>query len=369
MTRSVHVGFSLYPTDEAYAAALPLIEAGIVDALEWTVDVTFGWDAVPDRVSALLDPFADRLYGHGVCLSPTTARFDATAAAWLCELARDRRRYRHVTEHWGFSRAGQIARGAPLPLPASSAVVAATTHALRALAEVVRAPIGLENLALALSADELDSQPAMLAQTLAAVDGVLLLDLHNVWCQAVNFERDVRELIARYPLDRVRQIHVAGGGWSESSYGKPVRRDTHDGWVPAEVMELVAWTIPRCPALEVVVLERIPGALELASTHGPWRDEWRTLADIVRAAAREPMVAVPAAMHAVLPVHSLDELARYQDAIADVLVADRTSPAHAAHAVLLAHPDTAPFRDEVRRWELRALEVAIALVDKWSVLA
>src|SRR5687768_1879456 len=98
--RDVQVGFSLYPTEELRVAALPLIEAGLIGAVEWTVDVAFGWDEpLPDWVTTVLDAYArdGRLYGHGVCLSPNTARFDDAACAWLAELARDPRRYRHVT--------------------------------------------------------------------------------------------------------------------------------------------------------------------------------------------------------------------------------------------------------------------------------
>src|SRR5256885_13909796 len=123
VTRSIKVGFSLYPTDEVRDAARPLLEAGLVDAIEWTVDFGFG-EVLPDWVEALLDAFAstDALFGHGVVLSPTSARFDEMSVAWLAELARDRHRYRHVTDHWGWSRAHGLVRGAPLPLVAGEAV-------------------------------------------------------------------------------------------------------------------------------------------------------------------------------------------------------------------------------------------------------
>jgi len=368
MTSQVSVGVALYPTYEACLAAYPLIETGLVDALEWTVDVAPG-EELPERVTTPLEHFAglDQLYGHGVALSPTSARFDDASLAWLAEVARDRRRYRHVTEHWGFARARGIASTAPLPLPAAESVVAVTAHALRALREVVRAPVGLENLALALSPDELTSQPAMIARTLDAVDGVLLLDLHNLWCQAVNFGRDVRELALLYPLARVRQIHVAGGRWSESSYGDRVRRDTHDGWVPLEVLELLAWIIPRCPALDVVVLERIPDALADDSVHPVWRDELRAVRDIVTRAAAEPVITVAPPRDVALDARaSVADLARFQDAVVEVLLAPRVDDAD-TFAALLAHPGIAPFRDQVARWQPRQLEVAIELVATWSV--
>lgn len=318
-------------------------------------------------MTALLDAYAaeHRLYGHGLRYSPCSARFDDDSRGWLARLAADvaRHRYRHVTEHWGWSRTRGLARGAPLPLPASEAVIAGTTRALRAMAEVAGVPVGLENLALALSDDDVDAQPAMLARVLDAIDGVLLLDVHNLWCQAVNYARDPRELAARYPLARVRELHLAGGGWSESAYGAPFRRDTHDAVVPDEVIELVGWLIPRCPALEVVIVERLPHALGDEPAREAWRGEVRRIADVVRDAARVPLEAVAAVAAApVEPAATLDELAAFQDATF-VALCDAPDPV-AVRDALLGHPR---FADQVARWDLRALEVARALVARWSV--
>ncbi len=354
--RSIHAGIALFAAEELRVAASPLFQAGVIDALEWTVDL--GWtEPLPDWVTALLDHYGaeGRLYGHGVTLSPTTA--GDPDPAWLERLARDPFRYRHVTEHWGFSRGRRLAINAPLPLVASEAVVASTTRALRALAAAARVPVGLENLALAMSEHDVLAQPAMLAQVLDAIDGVLLLDLHNVWCQAVNYRRDPRELVARYPLARVRELHVAGGSWSTTADGGRFRRDTHDALAPDEVLELVAWTIPRCPALEVVILERLPTAID---DHDAWRAEVTRLAAVVQRAAAQPIVAPLAVEHPRSPAHAIDEVAAFQDAMTEVLLAGGEL------AALLAHPSTAPFRDQVARWEPRAFAVAVALAATWG---
>lgn len=361
--REVHVGFSFFATEAQRLAALPLFEAGVIDALEHTVDV--GWSApLPEWAQALLEHYgaAGRLYGHGVSLSPCSAEADDAATRWLEQVARDPWRYRHLTEHWGFSRARGLVRSAPMPLPACAAAVATTTRALRALADVARVPVGLENLALAMSAADVDAQPAMLGRVLDEVDGVLLLDLHNLWCQAVNYARDPQALALRYPLARVRQLHLAGGSWSDSAFGAPFRRDTHDGAIPDEVLALAARLIPRCPALEVVIVERLPTAIGDADA---WRAEWTRVAELVRRAAREPLVATPAPPRVELDdTASIDALGRFQDAMTQTLVDGRR-----VRATLLEHPACAPFRDQVAAWDLRAVEVAIALTAKWGVLA
>jgi uncharacterized protein len=357
--RAIHVGISLFETEAQRIAALPLFEAGEVDAVEHTVDVS--WDGEsPAWFVALLEHYgaADRLYGHGVSYSPTTIEANP---AWLERLAAEPHRYRHLTEHWGFSRARALRRGAPMPLVASEAVVQSTITAMRALADVARVPVGLEILALALSPMNALAQSIMITRVLDAIDGVLLLDLHNAVCQATNFGFDPKELIARYPLDRVRQLHVAGGSWSESAFGPPFRRDTHDALVPDDVFELVTWVIPRCPALEVVILERLPTALDDGTA---WRREWQRLAAVVREAGRQPLVEPPPAIITPLPDdHGAEDVAAFQDAMYATLLAGGAP--RDVHATLLAQ--AGPFGDQVSRWEPRAIEVAIALAGKWAV--
>lgn len=358
--RVIHVGFSLFDTEAQRTAALPLFERGEVDAIEHTVDL--GWDrALSAWFAALLEHYgeAGRLYGHGVSYSPTTVGMNTS---WLEHLARDRFRYRHVTEHWGFSRAEGLVRGAPMPLVASEVVVQSTIAAMRAMADAVRVPVGIENLALALSPLNALAQSIMITRVLDAIDGVLLLDLHNAWCQAINFGFDPKELIARYPLDRVRQLHVAGGSWSSSLFGAPFRRDTHDALAPDEVFDLVAWTIPRCPALDAVILERLPTALD---DHAAWRREWQRLAEVVRGAAKQPLVEPAPAIVTPLPDdHDAGDVERFQNAMYAALRAG--GDPRDVHAALRAK--AGPFAEQVSRWEPRAIEVAIALAAKWAEL-
>src|SRR5262249_52285421 len=85
-----------------------------------------------------------------------------------------------------------------------------------------------------------------------------LLDVHNLWTQCQNLGLCAEELLARYPLDRVKEMHVSGGSWyvpsSESRKG-PFRLDSHDGPVPRDVFALVPLALKSCPNLELVILE------------------------------------------------------------------------------------------------------------------
>lgn len=78
----------------------------------------------------------------------------------------------------------------------------------------------------------------------------ILLDLHNLWCNEQNGRASVRQVIAELPLDRVWEIHLAGG---QSWQGYWL--DAHSGIVPTAVMELAAEIIPTLPNLKAIFFE------------------------------------------------------------------------------------------------------------------
>src|SRR4051812_6214425 len=106
MPSRLHVGLSILPEEDLRVAQLPLFADGLVDAIEWTIDVEFD-GGLPSWVEPLLDHYAAAgvLYGHGVQFSPLSARFEARQARWLEQASRAlaKRPYRHVSEHFGFT--------------------------------------------------------------------------------------------------------------------------------------------------------------------------------------------------------------------------------------------------------------------------
>jgi hypothetical protein len=115
------------------------------------------------------------------------------------------------------------------------------------------------------------------------------------------------------------------------------------------------------------VLERIPDALADESLHPAFRDELRTVRDVVMRAAAEPVLAVERVGELAMDGRaSVKELARFQDAVVEVLLAPRANAADTL-AALLDHSGIAPFRDQVACWQPRQLEVAIEVVGTWSV--
>ena len=154
---------------------------------------------------------------------------------------------------------------------------------MQQLAKVAKVPIGLENLAFAFGLPDVMSQGIFLDRLLAAVDGFLLLDLHNLYCQIHNFNLSALEILARYPLDRVKEIHISGGSWSQHGSRK-IRRDTHDNAVPAAVFELLATVVNLCPQLEFVIFERIGNTLKTASSQAQFRRDYHRIVKIIQQA-------------------------------------------------------------------------------------
>ena len=79
---------------------------------------------------------------------------------------------------------------------------------LKQLADVAQVPVGLENLALALSQKDVLEQGQFLDALLEPVEGFIVLDVHNLYCQMHNFQLTAQEILQTYPLNRVKEIHI-----------------------------------------------------------------------------------------------------------------------------------------------------------------
>lgn len=76
----------------------------------------------------------------------------------------------------------------------------------------------------------------------------LLLDVNNIYVSAVNHGFDPFAYTAGLPMDRVRQIHLAG-----HSQGETLLIDTHDKPVPAPVWSLFAHVMERAGPVAVMI--------------------------------------------------------------------------------------------------------------------
>lgn len=367
-----HAALALNLDSALLRASMRLLEAGEVDAVEWSFDALFAVPEVPGWFTDLIDHFAraGRLYGHGVFFSLFDGRWRAEQDDWLRQLRAVVERFdlRHVSEHFGFLSGADFHRGAPLGVPLTSTTLALGRDRLARLVDAARRPVGLENLALAFGSDDVARQGEFIDALLAPTDGFAILDLHNLYCQAHNFDVAPDRLLATYPLHRVRELHLAGGSWevSEAQPGRRIRRDTHDDRVPDEVWSLLDLALTRCPHVELAVLEHLPSHLHSREQGDGFRTDFRRLRKTLTAAEhRDPERSKESA--AALPIPSDDppltdeRLYAEQRALVDVL---STAPnAKAAHARLRASdlPNWG-----VDTWDLAMVETAMRIVRKWA---
>jgi uncharacterized protein (UPF0276 family) len=274
------------PEDSFRQAAYPLFEAGQVDLLEWSFDTGWPVAQLPDWMQGLLQFYGQRgqLLGHGVTFSLLSGRWTDRHQQWLRSLREEtaRYRYRHISEHYGFMTAGNYQQGAPLPVLKTAETIRLGQDRLRHFAQAAGCPVGLENLAFAFGPRDVLDQGSFLEALLEPVDGFLLLDLHNLYCQSVNFHIPWIELIARYPLRRVRELHLSGGSWfSEDSSRPPLRRDTHDGAVPDELLAMLPVVLEKAAAVEAVIFEQLSHSLQTADSQKQFQADYRKIRAIV----------------------------------------------------------------------------------------
>ena len=259
------VGLNLMNTDDFRLAAFPLFEQDLVDIVEFSFDITWKGLPEPEWLTELLNYFSTerKLLGHGVHFSALSAEWQPRQQVWLEQLKAEcqRRNYTHVSEHFGFMTAGNFHEGFPLPVPRTEGSLRIGRDRLKMLADAAQRPIGLENLALAMCPDDVRGQGEFIDELLEPIDGFVLLDLHNLYCQLENFKVDAEQLMDSYPLQRVREIHISGGSWAEPM-GQPFRRDTHDGAVPERVFELIPLALQKCPNVQAVIFERLSSTME-----------------------------------------------------------------------------------------------------------
>ncbi len=139
-----------------------------------------------------------------------------------------------------------------LPIPFTREAVRHTITRVRDLQSRLPVPLLLENITYyaELGAAEME-EADFIAAVLEGADVGWLLDVNNVYVNALNFGFDPKEWLSRMPLDRVAQLHIAG----HRKFG-PITVDTHGAAVIDPVIDLMQWTLTRLGRPVPVLLER-----------------------------------------------------------------------------------------------------------------
>ncbi|MCU0869965.1 MAG: DUF692 domain-containing protein [Burkholderiales bacterium] len=149
---------------------------------------------------------------HGVGLS--LGRADGVDPAHLQRLARLVARIEPavVSDHLCWGAIGDAHWNDLLPLPMTPAALDVVATAVSRVQDTLRRPILVENVSAYVQPDLADAMPEaeFVAQLVARTGCGLLLDLNNVYVNALNHGFDAQTAIDAMPAVAVRELHLAG---------------------------------------------------------------------------------------------------------------------------------------------------------------
>ncbi|ALO12397.1 hypothetical protein AQF52_6806 [Streptomyces venezuelae] len=166
-----------------------------------------------------------------------------------------------VSEHLAFNQVGGKEKGFHtgfmLPPCQTPSGVQYGIRSIRAMADALPMPLAVE-----IGANYLQPRPNELPDgefICRVVEGSgcgLLLDLHNVLANERNGRCSVDELLDALPLERVWEVHLAGG-LAHRGYWL----DAHSGLPDDDLLSLAERVLPRLPSLRAVLYEVTPSAV------------------------------------------------------------------------------------------------------------
>jgi uncharacterized protein (UPF0276 family) len=213
------------------------------------------------QAEAIAERYPVTLHGVGMSLG-SVDHLDWEYIKQVRDLAKQTQA-RFVSEHLAFTAHGGLHSHQLLPLPWSREALDHVATRIRRVQDYLGERILVENITTYIEYRGVEFNEAEFLTELCAATGCgLLLDINNIYVNAVNNDHNPMHVLDAIPWRRVEEIHLAG----HDTRGK-LLIDTHGGPVCKEVIELFEHVIDRAP-LTPVLLEwdtRLPGWDELWS--------------------------------------------------------------------------------------------------------
>jgi uncharacterized protein (UPF0276 family) len=141
-----------------------------------------------------------------------------------------------------------------LPLPYTPATLRSVIDHIDQVQNALGRQMLLEDPATYLVFEESTIDETDFLREIAARSGCgLLLDVNNVFVACSNQRLDPEAYIARFPLERVREIHLSGHAEAEDDQGATLLIDTHDTPVTRDVWELYREVLDRAGPVATLV--------------------------------------------------------------------------------------------------------------------
>jgi hypothetical protein len=206
--------------------------------------------------TALLDEAARQLpiVLHSIGLSICSAEiFDKEYAHNLIAWA-DRLRSPWISEHLSFSRVGtghEVNAAVALPVPYDREVLELLVPRVQLFTDTLKCAFLLENNVYYFRyAEQEYTEEAFLNELCRRTKCGVLLDLHNLYTNSLNHGFDALDYLRELDLDRVSEIHIAGGVRMMGFH-----TDSHTGPVLDGVWRLLEHTVPLATHLRGITFE------------------------------------------------------------------------------------------------------------------
>jgi uncharacterized protein (UPF0276 family) len=156
-----------------------------------------------------------------------------------------------ASEHLAFNLTSDFFTGFFLPPRQTDEGLRVYVPAIRQLASALDVPFAFETGVnyLRPRSDEIPDGE-FVAQVAESADCGILLDLHNIYANQWNGRQAVEKFFKQIPLDRVWEIHVAGGFELDGYW-----LDAHSGAMPDAMLAIAREIIPQLPNLKAIVFE------------------------------------------------------------------------------------------------------------------
>ena len=209
---------------------------------------------------------------HGVAMSIGSA--DGLDAGYLAQLSTLAKRVEPlwISDHLCWSTIGGHNSHDLLPLPYTEEALKLVVKHIRQVQDVLQRQFVIENVSsyLTYRSDEM-TEWAFLKHVCEEADCALLLDVNNIYVSSVNHGFDPLDYLNHIPVERVRQIHLAG----HSDNGDHII-DTHDHPVAPAVWALYTAAYARCGDVATMIerddhippLQELLGELAIARAAG-----------------------------------------------------------------------------------------------------
>lgn len=194
----------------------------------------------------------------------------------------DKMKPRWMSEHLSFNTAynseGKIFNtNLLLPPRQTTEGAACSIKSVLAMKEDIGIPFAFETGVNYLQplADEL-SDGEFIARIAEGTDSYILLDLHNIYANELNGRQSVKQFLNQIPLERVIEIHIAGGFYHDGYY-----LDAHSGISSDILLEMTEKTVSICPNLKAIIFEMLPEYSSRISIN-ELRDQFKSMREIWR---------------------------------------------------------------------------------------